>query len=105
MAHLASLGDVAPAQVAAMATGNTARVHGLEQGVIATGRAADLVIADAPQGSTATDALGALAIGDIPGVSMVLVDGIGVIGRSRNTAPAGRAAEVIRGPAIGGGGH
>lgn len=105
IAHLASLGGVDPAAVVAMATGNTARVHGLEQGVIAPGRVADLVIADAPQGSTATDALGALASGDIPGVSMVLIDGAPVIGRSRNTAPAGRAAEVVRGATVGGGGH
>ena len=28
-----------------------------------------------------------------------------LIGRSRNTAPAARAAEVVKGPAVGGGGH
>jgi enamidase len=105
MAHLASLGGADPAVVVALATGNTARVHGLEQGVIAPGRVADLVIADAPQGSTAPDVLGALAIGDLPGISMVLVDGVTVVGRSRNTAPAARAAEVVHGPAVGGGGH
>lgn len=105
IAHLASLGGVDPAIVIAMASGNTARVHRLDQGIVEPGRPADLVIADAPQGSTATDALGALAIGDIPGISMVIIDGALVIGRSRNTAPAGRAAEVIRGAAVGGGGH
>jgi enamidase len=88
-----------------MATGNTARIHGLDSGVIAEGRAADLCIADAPIGSVATTALGALANGDIPGVSMVLVDGAPLIGRSRNTAPATRVAEVVSGPAVGGGGH
>ena len=105
LAHLASLGGLAPETAIAFATGNTARVHGLDGGVLAPGRAADLVIADAPQGSVASDALGALAVGDIPGVSMVLVDGAPLIGRSRNTAPAGRAAEIIHGPGIGGGGH
>lgn len=105
MAHLASLGGVVPAMVVALATGNTARVHGLDQGVIAPGRAADVVIADAPQGSVATDALEALALGDIPGISMVIVDGRPLIGRSRNTAPAARAAEVVRGVGPGGGGH
>lgn len=105
MAHLASLGGIEPATVVAFATGNTARVHDLDRGIIARGRAADLVIADAPVGSVASTALDALAAGDLPGISMVLVDGVPVIGRSRNTAPAARAAEVVIGPAVGGGGH
>ena len=53
----------------------------------------------ARSGSTALEAL---ANGDIPGISMILIDGVPVIGRSRNTAPAGRAAEVVKGPAVGG---
>ena len=105
IAHLASLGDVAPETVIALATGNTARVHGLDTGVIAPGRAADLCIVDAPVGSVADTALGALANGDLFGISMILIDGVPVIGRSRNTAPAARAAEVVKGPSIGGGGH
>ena len=105
MAHLASLGDVAPESVVAFATGNTARVHGLDTGTIAVGNAADLVICDAPVGSVAPTALEALANGDLPGVSMVLIDGVPVIGRSRNTPPAGRMAEIVKGPAVGAGGH
>jgi enamidase len=105
MAHLASLGGVAPETVVAFATGNTARVHGLDTGIITPGRAADLCIVDAPVGSVGTTALEALANGDIPGVSMVLVDGVPLIGRSRNTAPAGRLAEVVKGAGPGGGGH
>src|SRR5690349_15298455 len=105
LAHLASLGGVAPETVVAMATGNTARVHRLDTGVIEAGRAADLVIADAPIGSVGGTALEALANGDLPGVSMVVVDGVGLIGRSRNTPPANRMAEVIKGAAVGGGGH
>ncbi len=105
MAHLASLGDVAPETVVAFATGNTARVHRLDTGVIAPGKAADLCIVDAPVGSVGTTALEALKNGDIPGVSMVLVDGTPLIGRSRNTAPATRMAEIVQGNAVGGGGH
>ncbi len=105
MAHLASLGGVAPETVVCLATGNTARVHGLDTGVIEVGRAADLCIADAPVGSVGRTALESLATGDLPGVSMVMVDGLPLIGRSRNTAPAGRLAEVVRGPAVGGSGH
>jgi len=104
MAHLASLGGVDPAVAVAMATGNTARVHGLDVGVIEIGRGADLCLVDAPIGSTAATALEALAIGDLPGISMVLIDGAVMTGRSRNTPPAARAAEVVGagGPASGG---
>jgi enamidase len=105
MAHLASLGGTAPETVIAFATGNTARVHDLDRGVVAAGRAADLLIADAPIGSVGSTALEALANGDIPGISMILIDGVPVVGRSRNTAPADRVAEVVKGPAVGVGGH
>jgi len=109
MAHLASLGDMPPETVVAFATGNTARVHRLDTGTIAPGKAADLAIVDAPVGSVGSTALQALSNGDIPGVSMVLIDGLPVIGRSRNTPPAGRMAEVVKahGPlgAVSGGGH
>jgi enamidase len=104
MAHLAALGGVEPAIAVAFATGNTARVHGLDVGVIEPGRAADIVLVDAPIGSAASTALEALSIGDLPGVSMVVIDGEVRIGRSRNTPPAARAAEIVgaAGPAAGG---
>ena len=104
MAHLASLGGIAPQIAIAMATGNTARVHGLDVGRIEVGRAADLCLIDAPIGSYADTALGALAVGDLPGISMILIDGVVMVGRSRNTAPATRVAEVVgaTGPAAGG---
>ena len=105
LAHLASLGDIAPEIAVAMATGNTARVHGLDVGVIAPGRAADIVLVDAPVGSQAATALEALRLGDLPGVSMVLIDGAVMIGRSRNTPPAARAAEVVGGAGPAAGGH
>ncbi|HEX9550856.1 MAG TPA: amidohydrolase family protein [Candidatus Limnocylindrales bacterium] len=95
IAHLASLGGIAPEVAIAMATGNTARVHGLDVGVIAPGRAADICLVDAPVGSAAGTALDALAIGDLPGISMILIDGEIRVGRSRNTPPAGRAAELV----------
>jgi enamidase len=96
---LAGLGGLAPAEAVACATGNTARVYGLNRGLIAEGREADLVVCDAPLGSVARDALGALAAGDLPGVSMVFIDGTIMLGRSRNTPPAARAADVIKGAA------
>lgn len=105
IAHLASLGDVHPEIAIAMATGNTARVHGIDVGVIAPGRAADIALIDAPIGSTASTALDALRLGDLPGISMILIDGAVMIGRSRNTPPAARVAEVVGGGEPAAGGH
>jgi len=102
---LAGLGGLDPAEAVACATGNTARVYKLDVGTIAEGRAADLVVCDAPTGSIAQDALGALAAGDLPGISMVLIDGAVTIGRSRNTPPAARAAAVVKGSEPSQGGH
>ena len=105
LAHLASLGGVAPEVAVALATGNTARVHRLDTGVIAVGREADLALVDAPVGSAADTALGALAIGDLPGVGMVLIDGTPIIGRSRNTPPAARVPTIVKGAGPGGAAH
>jgi enamidase len=105
VAHLASLGGVAPEEALCMATGNTARVYKLPVGMIAPGREADLCIVDAPIGSVGRTALEALKAGDLFGVSMILIDGQIKIGRSRNTPPAARAAEVVKGQGPTGGGH
>ena len=57
------------------------------QAMIAVGRDADMVIADAPRGSQAQDALEALRIGDTPAVAAVLIDGQVRVNVSRNTPP------------------
>jgi enamidase len=103
LALLASVGECPPEVAVAMATGNTARVYHLPVGTIAPGQEADLVVCDAPTGSVARTALEALGAGDLPGISLVLIDGVPRLGRSRNTAPAARAAEVTRGHAPAGG--
>jgi enamidase len=105
IAHLASLGGLAPEAALCMATGNTARVYGLPVGQIAPGREADCCLVDAPVGSVGRTALEALRAGDLFGISMVLIDGQIRIGRSRNTPPATRAAEVIKGQGPAGGAH
>ena len=105
LAHLASLGGVAPEMAICMATGNTARVYGLPVGQIAAGREADCCLVDAPVGSVGRTALEALRAGDLFGISMALIDGQIRIGRSRNTPPAARAAEVIKGQGPAGGAH
>ncbi|MGO1563042.1 MAG: amidohydrolase family protein [Actinomycetaceae bacterium] len=91
VAELASWTDVDPAVVWALATGNNARTWDLPAGLIQEGRAADLVVMDAPWGSQADDALGALRIGDIPGISAVVTRGEVRALRSRNTPAAARS--------------
>ena len=90
MSWLASLADVPPEATVAMATGNIATVHGLNTGVIEVGREADLVLVDAPLGSQADDALGALAIGDTLAVAGAIIDGGVRFTKSRNTPPPTR---------------
>lgn len=95
--QLSSMSEIPAAKAIAMATGNTARVFGLNTSVIAPGKEADLVIIDTPLGSVGSDALGAIEAGDIPGVSMVIIDGTVRVKVSRNTPPAKRQAEVKQG--------
>ncbi len=93
--HIASLCEVSGAQALAMATGNTARTYGLNTGVIAEGKEADLVIMDAPLGSVGGDALTAIEAGDLPGVAMVIIDGEIKVNKSRNTPPAARNPKLV----------
>ena len=102
--EVASLGGLPPEQAIALATGNNAGLFRVPGGRIAVGEPADLVVCDAPVGSTARDALGAIARGDIPGISCVVIDGQVHVGRSRNTPLANRLA-TFKGIAIPGGGH
>lgn len=95
---LSSLTPVRPEQAVCAATGNAARVFGLNRGEIAPGREADLVVMDAPVGSVGEDALSALEAGDVPGVSMVLIDGDIKAMKSRNTAPATRQVSIVSRP-------
>jgi enamidase len=92
---LASLTPIKPEQAVCMATGNTARVHKLNRGVIAEGKEGDLVIMDAPMGSVGEDALSAIEAGDNPGVAMVIVDGEIVVSKSRNTPPPKRKPSIL----------
>jgi enamidase len=97
IALLASMGGIPPAQAIALATGNTARIRKLEAGLIEPGRAADLVFLDRAQHSAGRDLLDSIALGDIPGIGMVMIDGGVRCGRSRNTPPAERVPELLPG--------
>jgi enamidase len=92
--ELASLGGLPPETVIALATGNNARAFRLATGTLAVGRPADLVVCDAPAASMAADALSAMARGDIPGISAVIIDGELRLARSRNTPLAKRLATI-----------
>jgi enamidase len=94
VAEIASLADLDPAVCWALATGNSARVYRLSSGRIAVGADADLVVMDAPWGSAGTTALEALALGDLPGISAVVIEGVVRTLRSRNTPAASRLATV-----------
>ena len=86
-----------PGEIAlCMATGNSAKVYDrLNTGMIAVGREADLVFMDAPMGSVAETAVEAFECGDIPGLSIIMVDGVVKAAKSKNTAPCKRAAKVV----------
>jgi enamidase len=96
MAELASLGPLTARQALTAVSGNVADVYSLESGRLRVGAPADLVALDAPLGSAASDAFGALEIGDLPAVGMVMTDGEVRLTRSRNT-PGGKRQVTLRG--------
>ncbi|MBO0876946.1 MAG: amidohydrolase family protein [Pseudonocardia sp.] len=94
MAELVSLGPLTPAQAIAASTGNVTAVYGIPGGRLRVGAAADLLVIDAPLGSSASDAFGALSIGDLPSVACAVTQGEVRLERSRNTPPPTRAVTV-----------
>lgn len=97
IAYMASEANISAAEAICCATGNTANAFGLDVGVIERSCAADFVIMDAPLGSVGTDSLSALEAGDLPAVSMVIIDGKVLVSVSRNTPPAAKKPEIIKG--------
>jgi enamidase len=97
MAHLASLGGIAPELCIAAATGSNARIYRLDCGVLAAGKSADIVLIDAPDGGTQGTALAAIRNGDIAAVGAVITAGEPrFVGRSRNTPATTRKIRVVR---------
>jgi enamidase len=95
VAMLSSLGGV-PAEIAfCFATGNTARLRRLDCGIIEPGRAADFVFMDRAQHSAGKTLLDSVTLGDLPGIGMVVIDGLVRAGRSRNTPPATTVPEQV----------
>ena len=93
---LSSLADV-PAEVAVcFATGNTARIRNLDCGLIEPGRAATFVMIDKAQHSPGKTVLESIQRGDLPGIGMVIIDGVVSAQRSRNTPPATTVPEIVK---------
>ena len=93
---LSSLGEV-PAEIAiCFATGNTARQRKLDCGLIRAGRAANFVFMDKAQHSAGKDLLDSIQKGDLPGIGMVVIDGVVSVERSRNTPPATKVPQIVR---------
>lgn len=88
---ISAFAGIPGAQAIAAASGNTARARRVEGGVIEVDAVADLVVADAPDGSQASDLCAALEAGDTPAVAAVVVEGAVVVRKSRNTPPPRRA--------------
>lgn len=92
--QIASVSGIPAEKAWAMASGNTARVFGLATSRIAVGLEADLLVIDTPLGSIGENALAAMNAGDLPAVSIVMVDGEVKVKTSRNTPPATRTITV-----------
>src|ERR1700761_4243416 len=91
IALLSSVGEMPAETLFCCATGNTARMRDLDCGIIETGRAAGLVLMDRAQHPPGVDLLGCVALGDIPGVGMTVIDAFIRSHRSRTTPPADKA--------------
>ena len=87
---LASIGGLPAEQAWCCASGNVAKKRGLEQGMLEVGRPADIVFMDRPSGSEGTNVLDAIAVGNIPGIASVMIDGKLRTARSRSTPPSDR---------------
>jgi len=96
IALLSSLGNIPAELVFCFATGNTARLRQLDCGLIEPGRAADFVFLDRAQHTAGRTLLESIQLGDLPGVGMVMIDGVVRCGRSRNTPPAMEVPVVVQ---------
>lgn len=95
IALLSSLGNIPAELVFCFATGNTARMRNLNCGLIEPGRAADFVFMDRAQHTAGRDLLESVQLGDIPGIGMVMIDGLVRCHRSRNTPPATEVPVIV----------
>lgn len=87
--YLSSVCELTPGEAVAVATGNTAKAHGLDVGFLRVGDPADLLICGPVEGSAGSTLSDAIAHGDLPGISYAFIDGKAVVsGRSEQTPPS-----------------
>ncbi|WP_333829306.1 amidohydrolase family protein [Pararhodobacter sp.] len=91
---LASFGGLPAEQAICCATGNITRKRKIDQGMLEAGRPADIVFLDRPDGSAGKNVLEAMAMGNIPGIAAVMIDGKMRTGRSRSTPPSARVPRI-----------
>ena len=94
---ISSMAGIPAEVVFCFATGNTARLRQLNCGLIEVGRAADFVFMDRAQHTAGATLLESVQLGDVPGIGMVMIDGLVRCGRSRNTPPATEVPQVVAG--------
>ena len=93
--ELSCLSKYPAEKLVAAACGNNANVYRLNTGFLRPGRDADVILVDAPLGSSKTTALEAIKHGDYPAIPAVFTDGIPrFVGRSRNTPPSTRQVRI-----------
>ena len=97
IALLSSLANIPAELVFCFATGNTARIRQLNCGLIEVGRAADFVFMDRAQHTAGKTLLESVQLGDVPGIGMVMIDGLVRATRSRNTPPATEVPVLVGG--------
>lgn len=91
---ISSIGGISAEEAICLSTGNTAKTYDLNVGIIEEGKEADLVLMDSPMGSIGENCKEAIEAGDLPGISMVIIDGKIMFKKSRNTPPPKAKAEV-----------
>ena len=96
--YLSSVCELTPGEAVAVATGNTAKAHGLDVGFLRIGDPADLLICGPVEGSAGSTLSDAIAHGDLPGISYAFIDGKAVVsGRSEQTPPSLFKVELTAG--------
>ncbi len=95
IALISSMADIPAELVFCFATGNTARMRNLNCGLVEAGRAADFVFMDRAQHTAGLTLLESVQLGDLPGIGMVMIDGLVRCGRSRNTPPAAEVPQLV----------